>query len=278
MSLDDQIQQLLQGEALRQQSFSGLGFFSKPVRAQVEGRDYVVKVYRKIRSQEKAEALTHQHDQYVARLLDVGLLLPTTHIHLHARGNGWIPVVVQDAFRDEELLRNRMELAPVEEYLIYLAAMMEEVQKYARYVAQHDEPLGFHPTSRNFAWQANRLWFFDTFPPMAMPQQALNRMIVEMAPVKVSLGGVVPLRLINRVSDEYYQLAPMILGIVGSACRLRPALSDAVLAWSREFAQHSLSGSLQQTILAGTQQPPRLSRLWTGIRGLLGKEGKPNVT
>ena len=278
MSIDDHIRQLLEGEAFRQKSFSGLGFFSKPVRISVEEEDdFVVKVYRAVKEQTRGIDLLIQHDDYVARLQEMGLRVPETEMKLIPTDKVWVPVIVQAAFADRDLLRNRMIEASEAEYLHYLKAMMLEVKKYQRYVEQDSAPIGFHPTSRNYAWQNGTLWFFDSFPPMSMDQQSLNRLILDFAPVKLPLGGLIPTSVVNRVSDEYYQLDKMILGIVGSACRLRPEYVDAVLAWAQDYAQSSLDGPLQEAVLAGTSAAPKLSSLWTNLRKILGKEGKPNV-
>lgn len=274
---DAELLKQLQSGAAR--PISRLGFFSQPFRMQDDAEHtWVVKPYRPLSSQRLAAELSSAHERYLQQLRLMGLRLPDTHMRMIPDGSRIWPVVVQASFAEKELLRGRMESAEQDEYLQYLEALWGDVDKYRTFLAGSEDDLGFHPTTRNYAWREEQLWFFDTFPPMAMPQRELNRWIVRMAPVRFPLRRWVPQRWVNRVSDEYYQVAPMLLGIVGSACRLRPEYCPAVMAWARERAATGLpEGDLRDQVLAGLQRPPRLEGIWTTFRRLWGKEGRPNL-
>jgi hypothetical protein len=85
--------------------------------------------------------------------------------------------------------------------------------------------------------------------------------------------------MINRVSNEYYYLPKMFIGIVGSCCRLRPELADEILAFSKAFASESevIAKAEREAIAELLKTPPHLSKLWRTWRRLSGNIGKPNV-
>jgi hypothetical protein len=90
------------------------------------------------------------------------------------------------------------------------------------------------------------------------------------------MGRVMPGR-IRGIQDEWYSPAGTIVGLIGSAVRLRPADGPATLAWAQGFVAGQLRGALRDEVLAELDRPPRLPAYWTGMRRLLGLEGKPNV-
>lgn len=260
-------------KARNNKQISNLGFFSRPFRIYPDGMDiHVMKIYKPIRDHALAMEISANHTSYIEKLNLAGLKLPETKLWIAERNRRYYLVIVQPSFLDEELVRNRMINGDKAICFSLLEALLKQTVDFLLSGVQ----VGFHPTLRNFAWR-DGLWFFDTFPPMDMPQPALNRIILRFTPVSLPLS-LIPLGWINRVSDEYYQPALMLKGLVGSTCRLRPEWADDFLLHARTVLS---SSALPKDILSQTlgmlNQPPRLSALWTGVRSLLGKEGKPNL-
>ena len=67
-----------------------------------------------------------------------------------------------------------------------------------------------------------------------------------------------------------------LVGLVGSACRLRPDDAEVFLHWGRDFVTREMPRWEQQA-LSGLQDAPRLPGYWTGLRKLLGLQGEPNI-
>ena len=81
---------------------------------------------------------------------------------------------------------------------------------------------------------------------------------------------------VTGIQDEWYSAPETLVGLVGSACRLRPADAMAYLDWGRGFAAAQMPRWADEAI-RGMQEPPRLPGYWTGFRKLLGLQGEPNV-
>jgi hypothetical protein len=112
-----------------------------------------------------------------------------------------------------------------------------------------------------------------------MKQRDLNRLILKMSPYGGLLKKIIPLRLVNKVTDEYYGTDKMFTGIVGSCCRLRPDDAGIILSFSREYVENSvfLSEEEKESILKILRMPPQLSKIWILIRKLSGNKGNPNI-
>lgn len=255
------------------QRITNLGFFSQPFRIYPQGMNpLVMKIYKPVRSKELALQIVSHHASYVSCLQHAGVQIPDTFLHLVERHSRNFLVVVQSPFADDELVRYRMMTGERESCIALLKALLAQTIDFLQSGVQ----VGFHPTLRNFAWREG-LWFFDTFPPMDMSQPNLNRIILHFAPVSLPLSRI-PTSWVNHVSNEYYQPSLMLKGLVGSSCRLRPEWSEDFLSQSRlQITASGLPDHVIEQTLDMLHQPPRLSGLWTGIRSLLGKEGKPNV-
>ena len=81
---------------------------------------------------------------------------------------------------------------------------------------------------------------------------------------------------VTGIQDEWYSAPETLVGLVGSACRLRPEHADAYLDWGRDFAPRAMPRFAEEA-LEGLSQPPRLPGYWTGFRKLLGLQGEPNL-
>ena len=81
---------------------------------------------------------------------------------------------------------------------------------------------------------------------------------------------------VAAIQDEWYSPPETLVGLVGSACRLRPEHAQAYLDWGRGFARDAMA-PWAETALAGLQSPPRLPGYWTGFRRIMGLQGAPNV-
>ena len=275
-ALDGIIQSIL-SDARR--PVSGLGFFSKPVRLSGANEHLVAKIYRPVKESRFVQ-LCQLHNDYVAALQDSPLLLPSTRLQPVISGSSWRPVILQKAFEPEEMLRDVMQSAESGRAVDLMEAVLLETLDFLEWRRKAGiDRLGLHPTLRNFALREEKLHYFDTFPPMiGLSAKELQSLILDFAPY--SLNQVLkPLALpfMGQVTDEYYQEPPMLSGIVGSCCRLRPELAEDFLERARGVTAGRLSKADDQDLHARLSKAPKLSPLWVSIRGMLGKEGKPNI-
>lgn len=278
MISDQQINKLITERLDKTELASELGFFSKPVRVVSDGIEYVAKLYKPLSNKKLVQHIKENHDPYVVQMRKTGIKIPeTTLIEKQVKGK-IILVIIQKAFPEDELARGMIETGDRERVLHLMKLLMDDsilfwINKPA------GRKIGFHPTTRNYALTKNGLEYFDTFPPMLMEQKELNKIILQMAPVKVNVNGMIPLQMVNRVSDEYYMIDKMISGIVGSTCRLRPELRDEILDFSRNYIQTNthLSEEEKSGVLILLNKPPQLSGLWVTLRKFFGKSGKPNL-
>jgi hypothetical protein len=187
-------------------------------------------------------------------------------------------VIIQKPFSEKQLIRNIMSSCSLETLLEILKLIFIDIAKFWKN-KKSEVLLGFHPTLRNYALTEKGLHYYDTFPPMLMEQKILNRIIIAMSPYGKYIKKMIPPFLINKVSNEYYQFDKMIIGVIGSSCRLRPEFSSAILEFCKNYFKQSESCSdLQKlSVLDKLSRPPRLSGLWLNIRKWSGNTGKPNV-
>ena len=259
-----------------------LGFFAKPFRVKGDdGRDKIVKIYKGMEKKE-IENIIPIHDLYVKRLREAGLSIPETEIReVKVNGKNHL-VILQDALRTDEVVRNIMEGADLEGCKYLLGKILGDTIKFVLYKPNFDpkENIGFHPTLRNYAFSNDKPIYFDTFPPMlGMSQKELDRFILNFAPYPIPsvFKGFIAKKM-GMVTDEYYQDDKMIIGLIGSSCRLRPEFSGELLKFSREYIVRSpLDAGLKKDIDLILTSPPRLNKIWVVVRRLLGKEGKPNI-
>lgn len=260
------------------QRSSDLGYFSKPFRIVHNGRPLFIKLYFPVRNNDYNTLIIKNHDDYIRELTFAGIKIPETRILSRSTAKGYQLVIIQDAFREEELLRNCIINADIDGVKTYCYMVFDEMLLF-REKKKKDIDIGFHPTLRNYCVHEGNLWFFDTFPPMLMDQKKLNRLILKMSPYGGFLKKVMPLKLINKVTNEYYQIDRMFTGVVGSCCRLRPDDAGSILAFSREYITRStaLTDEEKGRIMLLLERPPQLSKIWILIRKLSGNTGRPNI-
>lgn len=257
---------------------SDLGFFSQPFRIRHGERDFIVKLYPSVKDFKLVSELLKNHDEYVMVMKKAGIRIPATIMLSRHDGKKHQIVIIQEAFRNEELIRNRI-IGASEGELPYLCSLIfDDIIRFWR-SKPPDLQIGFHPTLRNYAIRNGRLSYFDTFPPMIFCQKDLNRIILYWSPFGGWVKKIVPLKLINRVSDEYYCLIKMFSGVVGSCCRLRPDDNEKILGFSREYVSRSeqLTAIEKEGLNSMLATPPRLPFIWLFIRLLSGNKGKPNI-
>ncbi len=274
----EEIQKLLEEVAQREQD-SNLGFFSKPVRISHQGEELMLKTYAPLKSAELSREIISHHDKYVDALRSTGVKVPDTQITSMNSPKGEQLLIIQRAFPSEALLRTQViEAQSLEEVLSLIELIFRDTLKY--WVNRPEQAIGFHPTLRNYSNLDEELYYFDTFPPMLVEQRELNKLIRQMSPYG---GGLLkrflPLNLLNRVSDEYYQLDKMFSGIVGSTCRLHPNYAEDILRFAKEFLSgySQLKPEERESILQKLKAPPKLPKIWVLIRKWSGNEGAPNL-
>jgi len=274
----EDIEKLLH-EVAHQEQDSNLGFFSKPLRVQARGKELMLKTYAPLKSNRLADQIIHHHNEYVQALRATGIKVPDTLITAIETPKGQQLLIIQEAFPSDALLRTQvMGSEKLEEVLSLIALIYQDTLNY--WSRKASKPIGFHPTLRNYSSIDGELYYFDTFPPMLVEQQELNRLIRQMSPYGGGfLKRVLPLRLLNRVSDEYYQLDKMFSGIVGSACRLHPNYAEEILAHAKAFLSETplITSDEKKEILSKVKAPPKLPKVWLLIRKWSGNEGAPNL-
>jgi hypothetical protein len=257
---------------------SNLGYFSQPFRVRYDNKEFILKLYYPVNDASLVSAMIKNHDDYIRELRAVGIRIPETVIFSRKTGKKYQLIIIQEAFSDDELMRNRM-IGASEKGLNELCCLIfNDIVKYWK--SKPDSlDIGFHPTLRNYSMKNRVLYFFDTFPPMLFRQKELNRMIMIWSPFGRWIKNIVPLKLLNRVSDEYYQLDKMFAGVVGSCCRLRPKYADKILTFSRSYVDDStlLSDCEKKEIKSLLIKPPRLPGIWKLIRNLSGNTGNPDI-
>jgi hypothetical protein len=273
----EQTEKLLQHTAFRQKC-SDCGYFSSPFRVAYEENELIVKTFLPVSNKALVDEIIQNHEAYVAAMKAIGIRVPETFITCMQRGTKHQIVIVQQPFSDEELVRDMVAKLPLPIIINLCRLIYVDIIRFC-YRKNLSQDIGFHPSLRNYALREGQLWYFDTFPPILMDQQKLNRIIIVMSPYGRLIKKITPPRMLNRVSNEYYYMPKMFAGVVGSCCRLRPELSEDILGWSKEYVQQSpdISAADKAMILSLLKQPPHLSKLWIAWRNLSGNTGKPNV-
>jgi len=172
-----------------------------------------------------------------------------------------------------------MQTATVDETLQMMEAAGDVIATFWNNADQFDTRIGFHPSIRNFAYLDGRALFFDTFPPLIhYSREEMGKMLLLFSD-KALMRWVGPLlqTKVTGIQDEWYSPPETLVGLVGSACRLRPDDAEAYLDWGRDFTQRRMPRWADEA-LPELQEPPRLPGYWTGFRKLLGLQGEPNVS
>lgn len=266
--------------ARRGQPVSRLGFFCAPFRP-AEGplAGHVIKVYRGLRDDAALDRLAAAHADYVAALHQTGVPMPDTAFTLLREGGRRVPVVVQSALAPAQLMRPRMIEDPLAQALGHMEAAGAVIARFWNAADRYDTRIGFHPSIRNFGIVNGEAVFFDTFPPLIHYSRAeMGRTLITFAdtPLMRVIGPLMA-RRVTAIQDEWYSAAETLVGIVGSACRLRPAETEAFLDWGRDFTAREML-RWESEILPQLQAPPKLGGLWTGVRKVLGLQGAPDIS
>ncbi|MCH2165119.1 MAG: DUF6206 family protein [Marinovum sp.] len=257
---------------------SKLGFFCAPFRGKGVLDDKVIKVYRGLSDNAQLDRLASAHTDYVDALTGRGVRLPQTEFHLLEMDGVRVPVVVQEGLPDETMMRRRMIDDPLEGTLKHMDAAGEVVATFWTQTDLDKTRIGFHPSIRNLAIVDGQGVFFDTFPPLIhYSRDEMGAMLATFSD-KPMMRVFAPFlgNKLTAVQDEWYSAPETLIGLVGSACRLRPDDTAAYLDWGRAQASGAMS-PWKDEILQGLETPPKLSGLWTGMRKVLGLQGEPNV-
>ena len=279
-NIDDTTRAVREALGKRSEPVSRLGYFCAPFRpAQGPLRDCVIKTYRGGRDMEFLDRLARHHDTYVSCLTQAGVRLPDTQFLILNHTDYAQPVIVQTALPQQHLLRPQLETADIETAVALLDQVANTIAAFWAAVAQHPGRIGYHPSIRNFALDENGPVFFDTFPPLiGYTRREMGDLLLRFSESWLIrlVGPMVPER-IRAIQDEWYSPAGTIIGLVGSAIRLRPQNTRAIMAWAHEFADTRLRGAMRTAVLNELSAPPRLSPIWTATRRILRLEGRPNV-
>ncbi len=265
--------------AARRAPVSRFGYFCAPFRpAAGPYADCVIKVYRGVTDRAGLDRLDRAHAGYVALLRQTGVPLPETGFHRVEIDGVVLPLVVQRALPADSMMRTRMIEDTQPATLAHMEAAGQVIARFWGAVAGHPERVGFHPSIRNFALVDGAAVFFDTFPPLfGYSREEMGRLLLAFSSRRlIRVVGPLARRTVTGIQDEWYSPAETVVGLVGSACRLRPGDSAAYLDWGRDFAARAMPDHAA-AIAAGLDRPPRLPGWWTGFRRILGLQGAPNV-
>lgn len=257
---------------------SQFGFFSKPFRVNLQNEELIIKTYIPVRKRWIASLILDTHDLYASCLREYGINVPETQLFSFWEDSLFKIIIVQKPFEEFQLIRNIMSSCSLEKLFEILNLIFLDIAKFWKNKKSAKLP-GFHPTLRNYALTEAGLNYYDTFPPMLVEQKILNRIIIAMSPYGKYIKKIVPPFLINKVSDEYYQFDKMVMGVIGSTCRLQPQYADTLLDFCKRYFQNSdeFTEEQKQAVFKRLNKPPRLSGLWLIIRKWSGNVGKPNV-
>ncbi len=272
-------QLVFQKTTARGKALSKLGYFCAPFRP-TSGplRDKVIKVYQGQEDRETLQTLVTAHDAYMSLLGKLGVSAPETDIHLLSYGAILVPVIVQDAIETKFMMRSQMIDADLSRALALMDAAGQVIAKFWNGLSPEDGRVGFHPSIRNFAIIHDKAVFFDSFPPLIHYTHAeMGKILVQFSESRLIrfIGPLAPKKFAG-IQDEWYSASETMIGLVGSACRLRPADREVFLEWGRQFAKLEMP-NFADDILTGLERPPRLPGYWTGFRKLLGLHGEPNI-
>ncbi|MFW2588796.1 DUF6206 family protein [Sagittula sp. SSi028] len=261
------------------QPVSKLGYFTAPFRpAQGPLADRVIKVYRGAATPEATNRLAQCHADYVTALNDAGVPLPQTEFHLVDLHGEVTPVVVQEALDTSSLMRPLMQSGTLDETLEMLEAAGQVIARFWHWAEGFDGRIGFHPSIRNFAIVEGQAVFFDTFPPLIhYSRDEMGKMLLQFSEKRLMrVVGPFLQRKVTGIQDEWYSPAETLVGMVGSACRLRPNDAEAYLSWGRDFMPRAMAPWAEEA-MPDLQHAPKLPGYWTGFRKVLGLQGEPNV-
>ncbi|MGB1208386.1 MAG: DUF6206 family protein, partial [Paracoccaceae bacterium] len=222
----DALGALIQADArTRGAPISKLGYFCAPFRpADGPFADRVIKVYRSMPDPAALDLLVARHDEYVAALRTTGVPMPQTTITLLVIDGTRIPVIVQDALPATSMMRHLMQTGSRNETLGYMQAAGEVIAAFWNNVDALGGRIGFHPSIRNFAIVEGRAVFFDSFPPLiGYSRDEMGRMLLQFSEKRLMrvVGPLMQAR-VTGIQDEWYSAPETLVGLVGSACRLRP--------------------------------------------------------
>ncbi|MCE0506942.1 DUF6206 family protein [Roseivivax sp. GX 12232] len=265
--------------ATRGRTISRLGYFCAPFQPPSGPfSDRVIKVYRGAASRAELAKLAQAHEDYVRVLTDCDVPLPETEFHLVELSGKETPVIVQEALPLDSLMRPRMRDDGKQATLDMMQAAGEVIAGFWAKAEGLETRVGFHPSIRNFAIRDGRAIFFDTFPPLIhYNRDEMGKLLLQFSEKRIMrLVGPFLQSTVTGIQDEWYSPPETLVGLVGSACRLRPEYADDYLDWGRGFARSHMAPWAEAAI-EGLDGPPQLPGYWTGFRKLLGLQGEPNV-
>ena len=276
---DELSKTIIEDRAARGQPISKLGYFCAPFRPQSGPlSDRVIKVYRSLADDAALDRLAQAHSDYVALLKRTNVGLPETEFHLLDLGGRRTPVVVQQALDARSMMRPQLIAEDRQSALKLMDAAGDVIAGFWNALEDGDGRVGFHPSIRNFAIVDGRAMFFDTFPPLiGYSRDEMGDMLLQFSEKRLMRWiGPMLKQKVTAIQDEWYSPSETLVGLVGSACRLRPNDAEAFLSWGRDFAQSDMA-RWSDEVLSGLKAPPRLPGYWTGFRKLLGLQGEPNI-
>ena len=262
-----------------QQTLSKLGYFCAPFQPDTGPfNDKVIKVYQAQRNEKILQALVAAHDDYIDLLRKLGLCVPGTDMKLLSHRAMLVPVIIQEAIETKFMMRSQMLDSDLSRALVLMDAAGQVIAQFWNGLSPEDGRVGFHPSIRNFAIINKKAVFFDSFPPLIHYSHAeIGKILLLFSESRLIrlIGPLFP-KTLAGIQDEWYSASETLIGLVGSACRLRPADREAFLAWGRQFAESEMP-NFSDDVLKGLERPPRLPGYWTGFRKLLGLQGEPNL-
>ncbi len=108
---------------------SDLGYFSKPFRAYHGDKAIIIKLYLPVKNSSLVASIIRNHGQYISELRSSGLRIPETFIFCRPKDKKHQIVIIQDSFRDDELLRNRVLEAGMDELRVLCYLVFDDISQ-----------------------------------------------------------------------------------------------------------------------------------------------------
>ena len=263
----------------KNQNFSNLGYFCVPFRPQTGPfSEKVIKIYRHINDNKVLEKLVQNHSEYIRKLQEKGINVPETEIHIINLEKRQVPVIVQEAIDPKNLMRDQIINSKLNQTIYLLEIAAKVIANFWNNLGPEDGRVGFHPSIRNFAIEDDKAIFFDSFPPLInYSHKEIGALLTAFSEnTLIRIFGPLLQPKISMVQNEWYSASETFVGLVGSACRLKPSYAPEILKWGRNFARYEMQ-KWDTEIMSALESPPKLPGYWTAFRKLLNLPGKPNI-
>lgn len=217
------------------------GFFIKPEK----NGSMIVKKFPYPLKQEHFEDFKKLHENYIGLLSEARIKVPETTLDFIKKGKGFIPVITQPAFREDELVDGIFYNGSKRTVLNVYRKMLKENFKIINYNKKKEVKVGFDGTPRNLAVRGNEIYYFDTFPFFIK-----NRLAPKLIKTQVR-RGLRTLSVIGhkKVAEQFFKPEKMIRSVFASSVKRRPELREDFKKITEEVVRRHVKSEEVETFL-----------------------------